>query len=123
MLDMTNYRPILLLTIFAKSLETVMKTRLLNHLTKFNILTKEQSGFRTKLTTENATYTLTNKILNAFNNKLMVGGIFCDLEKVFDSVSYDILLSKLEYYGIKGIDKALYKSYLYNRYQTVSLYE
>jgi hypothetical protein len=53
----------------------------------------------------------------------MVGGIFCDLEKVFDSVSYDILLSKLEYYGIKGIDKALYKSYLYNRYQTVSLYE
>jgi len=91
MLDMTNYRPILLLTTFAKILETVMKTRLLYH-TKFNILTKEQFGFRTKLTTENATYTLTNKILNAFNNKLMVGGIFCDLEKAYDSVSY-ILLS------------------------------
>jgi hypothetical protein len=53
----------------------------------------------------------------------MAGGIFCDLEKAFDSVGYDILLFKLEYYGIKGIDKALYKSYLYNRYQTVSLYE
>jgi hypothetical protein len=68
MLDMTNYRPISLLTTFAKILKTVMKTRLLNHLTKFNILTKGQFGFRTKLTTENATYTLTNKILNAFNN-------------------------------------------------------
>jgi hypothetical protein len=41
MLDMTNYRPISLLTTFAKILETVViKTRLLNHLTKFNILTK-----------------------------------------------------------------------------------
>jgi hypothetical protein len=75
---MTNYRPILLSTTFAKILETVMKTRLLNHLTKFNILTKEKFGFRTKLTTENATYTFTNKILNAVNNKLMVGDIFVE---------------------------------------------
>jgi len=57
-----------------------MQTRLSNNLTKFNIIRKEQFGFRTKLTTEYARYTLTNKILNAFNNKLMVGGIFCDLE-------------------------------------------
>jgi hypothetical protein len=45
------------------------------------------------------------------------------LREGFDSVSYDILLSTLEYYGTKGINKALHKSYLYNRYQTVSLYE
>jgi hypothetical protein len=56
-----NYRPILLLTTFSKILEKVRKTRLLNHLTKYNILTKEQFGFRTKLTTENATYALTTK--------------------------------------------------------------
>jgi hypothetical protein len=80
-LDMTNYIPISLLTTFAKIMETVMKIRLLNHLTKFDILTKKRFGFRTKRTIENATYTLTNKILNAFNNKLMVGGVFCDLEK------------------------------------------
>jgi hypothetical protein len=46
----------------------------------------------------------------------MVRGIFCDLEKAFDSVHYDILLSKLEYYGVRGIDKAFYQSYLQNRY-------
>ena len=40
------------------------------------------------------------KILNAFNNKTMDGCIFCDLEKAFDSVNYDILLLKLLYYGI-----------------------
>jgi len=34
-----------------------------------------------KLTIENATYKQMNEILNALNNKLIVGGIFCDLEK------------------------------------------
>jgi hypothetical protein len=115
---MTNYRPISLLTTFSKILDIVMKTRLLNHLTQFNILTKKQFGFRTKLTTENATYTLNNKIFNAFNNKLN----FVTYRRLL-IVCYDILLSELEYYGIQGTDKALYKSYLYNRYQTVPLYE
>ena len=120
--DTSNYRPISLLTSFSKIFEKVMLNRLLTHLTKFSILSNEQYGFRTKLTTENATYKLTNEILNAMNNKLIVGGIFCDLEKAFDSVNHNILLAKLEFYGITGTDNALYKSYLENRYQRVSIY-
>jgi len=58
---MANYRPIPLLTTFSKLLEKVMQTSLLNYLTKCNILTKDQFGFRSKLTTENATYALTTK--------------------------------------------------------------
>jgi hypothetical protein len=65
---MINYRNTTLLTLFSKILEKVMKTRLLNHLTKFSILTKEQYVFTTILTTENATCTLTNEILNSLNN-------------------------------------------------------
>jgi hypothetical protein len=49
----------------------------------------------------------------------VVGGIFCDLKKVFDSVSYDILLSKLQFYGIVGKANALVKSCLKDRYQRV----
>jgi hypothetical protein len=44
------------------------------------------------------------------NNKQLVGGIFCDLVKAFDCVDYDILLSKLKFYGINAKDHALYES-------------
>jgi len=47
----------------------------------------------------------------------MAGGIFCDLEKAFDPVNHEILLSKLLYYGINGKAKLLLESYLQNRYQ------
>jgi hypothetical protein len=50
------------------------------------------------------------------NNKQIVGGIFCDLEKAFDCVDHDIWLSKLKFYGINGKDHALYESYLHNRH-------
>jgi len=80
----------------------------LKHLTKYNILNTEQYSFRLGLRTDNATYKLTTKILNAMNNKLLVGGIFYDLEKAFDCVNYDILLSKLKFCGISDEDFRLY---------------
>jgi len=58
--DMSNYRPISILTSFSNIFEKVMQTSLLKHLTDHNILSKEQYGFRTKLKTDNATYQLTN---------------------------------------------------------------
>jgi hypothetical protein len=57
--------------------------------------------------------------MTALNNKLLVGGIFCDLHKAFDCVNYDILLSKLEFYGISGKPNNLIKPYLENRYKRV----
>jgi hypothetical protein len=84
-----------------------------------HILSNEQFGFRHALSTENASYHLINNILTALNNKLLVRGIFCDLHKAFDSVNYDILLFKMEFYGILGTSYKLIKSYLQNRYQRV----
>jgi hypothetical protein len=51
----------------------------------------------------------------------MVGGIFCDLQKAFDCVNHNTLLTKLEFQGITGITYKLIKSYLGGRYQKVAL--
>ena len=99
-----------------------MQRRILKHLTKYNILSTEQYGFRVGFRTDNVTYKLTTEILNAMNNKLLVGGIFYDLEKAFDCVKPDILLSKLEFYGISDRDFQVYQSYLGNRYCRTAIY-
>jgi len=80
-----------------------MYIQLCEYSSKNNILAEEQFDFRTKSTNNTLySYKLTHEILKALNNKLMVGGIFCDLEKVFDCVNHKILLSKLEFYCVKG---------------------
>ena len=87
--NVTNYRPISLLTSFSKVFEQIIYDRLLKHIETNNILTVEQFGFRTSSSTEKASYKLTDDILNALNNRLMVGGIFCDVQKAFDCVNHN----------------------------------
>jgi hypothetical protein len=113
--SMTNYRPISLMTSFSKVFEKVIHVRLHRHITSNNILAKEQYGLRSNLSTETAPYKLINEVLNALIDGMFVGGIFCDLMKAFDCVSYDILLSKLEFYGIVGKANVLVISYLNDR--------
>jgi len=112
-----------LFTSFSKIFEMVVQRRILKHLTKCNILSTEQFGFRLGLRTDNTTYKLTTEILNAMNNNLIAVGNFCDLEKAFDCVNHDILLSKLKFYGISDKDLQLYHSYLGNRYCRIATYK
>ena len=86
----TNYRPISLLPVFSKIFEKVLYKRLYYHLTLNNILVKEQFGFRCNSSTEIAIYALPNNILSSLSNRIIVGGLFCDLQKAFDCVNYDI---------------------------------
>jgi hypothetical protein len=115
--DLSNYRPISILTSFSKIFEKVMYKRLSRHLSKHNILSKHQFGFRANMGTDNACFKLISEVLNALNRKKLVSGIFCDLEKAFDCVSHEVLLEKLLFYGISDKQHKLYKSYLQDRYQ------
>jgi len=75
----TNYRPISLLTSFSKIFEKLIFTRLHRHLYTNGILAKEQYGFRSNSSTENAAYDIINEITKSLNEKRSLGGLFCDL--------------------------------------------
>jgi hypothetical protein len=103
----TNYRPISLLPVFSNIFEKALYKRPYYHLTSNHILVKEQFGFRCNKSTEIAICTLINNILSSLNDKIIVGGLFCDLQKV----NYDIL-SKMKFYGISVVANKLMESYL-----------
>ena len=98
----TSYRPISLLTSFSKIFEKALYISITEHFYSNKLLVGNQCGFGKGIATEDAIFKLMNEILNTLNNKTMTGSIFCDLEKAFDPLNHDLLLSKLPYYGISG---------------------
>ena len=80
-----------------------------------------QFGFRQKYSTVHALISLTENIRKNLDEGNIGCGIFVDLQKAFDTVEHDILLSKLEHYGIRGLANEWFKSYLSNRKQYVSI--
>jgi hypothetical protein len=116
-----NYRPIALVNSFSKILEKIIATDLYNHLDLNNLLYLHQYGFQRKMSTEHNLIQVTNFIGNALNNGDWVLGIFLDLKKAFDTVQHDILLRKLERFGVNGTNLSWFKSYLSNRLQGVDI--
>jgi hypothetical protein len=66
-----------------------------------NILVSEQFGFHDHVSIDSAIFKLIESIFSAWNNKEYITGLFYDLTKAFDSVSHELLILKLEFYGVK----------------------
>jgi len=120
-LNISNYRPISILTSFSKVLEQAVFNQLHEHCSKLNILVDEQFGFRNKLATTDAIFKLINETQTALNENIRVGCIFCDLKKAFDNIHHDTLISKLDFNGVEGKTLLWFKSYFRKRYQRVTL--
>ena len=117
--DMNNFRPISLLPVASKILEKIIHSRLYSFLDKNNFFYDNQFGFRSKHSTEQAGAILVDKISHALENKLKVATVFLDMSKAFDCVDFEILLQKLQVYGIRGIALSWFRSYLFGRSQKV----
>ena len=84
-----------------------------------NVIYNKQFGFRKKHSTVHALNTAVTQIINSLNKNDVVLEIFLDFSKAFDTVKHDILLKKLEHYGIRDKSLHLLHNYLSNRKQYV----
>ncbi len=117
--DPGNYRPISILTSFAKLLEKFFYNRFFNFLSSHNVLNPRQFGFQPKKSTNTAIANVLSTLINNINSDKHVAFILFDLKKAFDLINHDLLLNKLKHYGIRGIPHKWIKSFLSNRTQKV----
>jgi hypothetical protein len=119
--EFSNYRPISLLNTFSRLIESVVCFQLTGYANAYDIFYSHQYGFRAKHNINHPLLHFTDKVFNALNNNKLNISIFIDLKKAFDTVDYDILLKKLEHYGIRDAELQWFRSYLSNRQQFVHL--
>ena len=108
--DCNNYRLISALSNIGKIIEKLIHKRLFKFLNSNNCLFNYQFGFQNYHSTNYAPISITEKIRKAVDDGKKACGVFPDFQEAFDTLDHDILLAKLEHYGITGIPLKLFKT-------------
>ena len=116
-----NYRPISLLPLFSKILERIMHTRLYKYFESNKLFYGKQFGFRRNCSLDYGLMEVVNNISQSMATKNLTLGVFIDLSKAFDTVDHEILIKKLQVYGVNGTELSWFKCYLTNRHQFVKI--
>ena len=111
----SNFRPISILALISKVFEKVVFDQLCNCMNRF--LNSLLHGFRKAHSTQHALYKLFQAGQKELDQCEFVGTILMDLSKEYDCLAHDLLIAKLEAYGLDVVSLSLLKNYLANRKQ------
>ena len=116
--DPSNFRPISIIPVITKLIERLVQSQLYYYLSCNHLLSSSQHGFRPRHSTETALMTVTDRIMTATDDGEITLVCLIDLSKCFDVIDHDILLRKLQLYGV---DTAWFRAYLGGHTQCVAL--
>ena len=119
--DLNNYRPISVISVVAKVFERIVYDQLYNFLNSEEIISKQQSGFRSLHSTVTALLEATDSWAFNIDRGYVNAVVFLDLKTAFDTVDHEILLTKMNRCGIQGRTLDWFQSYLTNRTQRCSV--
>ena len=114
-----NYRPVAILSPLSKILEKIIYEQLYNYFTNSKILHPNLHGYRKHRSTQSALLQMYDRWVQAAAKGQVRGAVLLDLSAAFDLVSPEILLKKLQIYGLNQDFLAWVESYLSNRHQCV----
>ncbi len=117
--EVCNYRPISIVPVISKVLEKLVVEQLMNYLEKNNLLNPKQFGFRPKHSTEMAICNFIDNIKSSLDQGKVVGAVFLDLKRAFDTVNHVVLINKLKQMNFSQQALNWFKSYLDCRQQCV----
>ena len=113
--DKANYRPISILPVLSKIFERVIHDQIASYFE--NIFSDKQCGYRKGHGTQTALINLTETWKKASDDKKKFGALLIDLSKAFDCISHELLIAKMEAYGLRSEALNLVSSYLKDRKQ------
>jgi hypothetical protein len=114
-----NYRPISLLPIIAKLLDTIINNQLMDHLIEHNLISPTQYAFRPNSSTTLALQTIIDNIHKHISQHKPTLAIYVDLSKAYDTISHSKLLHKLRHeFNFSPETTTYFASYFRNRQQS-----
>ncbi|CAH2088805.1 unnamed protein product [Euphydryas editha] len=114
-----NYRPISILSTFAKIFESLVCPYVQHHLKLY--LSEDQHGFVGRRSTTTNLLGFTESLVQSIDSGEQYDVIYTDFTKAFDKVSHSLLTYKMSVYGIEGPLLAWFNSYLSDRSFSVVL--